>query len=348
MGKADGMLIGHEPVGMVEEVGSAVTSVRRGDRVVVPTHICCGFCAECVTGRSALCLTTHPGAAGAAYGYPGMGGYRGCQTELVRIPLADTNCLKLPGEPYDEYEHDFVLLADAFPTGFHAAELARVGPGDTVAIFGAGAVGLLAGLSARLRGAADIYVVDHVADRLDKATEMGFEPIDFAHGDPVDEIRDRLRRRRSGKAYRGEEADLGVSCGIDAIGFQARSRTNPATEDRHWLIRALAELVKPGGSIGIIGVFLDADRGLPDGPDAHGVIPVPWGTLFKKGIAIGMGRDHDLRYNRKLRDLIMAGHANPSVVVSHRLELAQAPDAYRRFDERSNGYTKIVLAPFPG
>jgi glutathione-independent formaldehyde dehydrogenase len=124
MGDVTGMLIGHEPVGVVEEVGSTVASVRPGDRVVVPTHICCGFCAQCVAGRSALCLTNHPGATGAAYGYPGMGGYRGCQTELVRIPRADANCLKLPGDPYDEHEHDFVLLADAFPTGFHAAELA--------------------------------------------------------------------------------------------------------------------------------------------------------------------------------------------------------------------------------
>ncbi|MCU1430512.1 MAG: alcohol dehydrogenase [Actinomycetia bacterium] len=345
MGDVNGMLIGHEPVGVVEDVGSNVIGVRRGDRVVVPTHICCGFCAECVAGRSALCLTTHPGAAGAAYGYPGMGDYRGCQTELVRIPFADTNCLKLPGEPGDQHEHDFVMLADAFPTGFHATELARVGAGDSVAIFGAGAIGLLAGLSARLHGAGDVYVVDHVPARLDQAGAMGFEPIDFTAADPVEQIRDRLRGQRSGSAYRGEEADFGIACGIDAIGFQARSRVDPDLEDRHWVIRALADLVKPGGSIAIIGVFLDRDHGLPEGPDAHGIIPVPWGTLFKKGISIGLGRDHDLRYNRHLRDLIVAGRATPSVVVTHRLDLEQAADAFRRFDARSDGYVKVVLAP---
>src|SRR5713101_4618559 len=115
MGEVDGMVIGHEPLGVVEAVGSAVVSIHKGDRVVVPTHICCGFCYNCVRGYSASCLTTNPGSVGAAYGYPGMGPYRGTQTELVRIPFADANCLRLPGEPGDAWEHDFVLLADAFP-----------------------------------------------------------------------------------------------------------------------------------------------------------------------------------------------------------------------------------------
>jgi glutathione-independent formaldehyde dehydrogenase len=125
MGEVDGMVIGHEPLGVVEAVGSAVVSIRKGDRVVVPTHICCGFCYNCVRGYSASCLITNPGSVGAAYGYPGMGPYRGTQTELVRIPFADANCLRLPGVPGDQWEHDFVLLADAFPTGYHATELAQ-------------------------------------------------------------------------------------------------------------------------------------------------------------------------------------------------------------------------------
>src|SRR5438094_7766014 len=153
MGEVNGMVIGHEPLGVVEEVGSAVVSIRKGDRVVVPTHICCGY--------SASCLTTNPGSAGAAYGYPGMGTYRGTQTELVRIPFADANCLRLPGEPGDQWEHDFVLLADAFPTGYHATELAQVTSGDSVAIFGAGAIGLLTAYCAlHLRGASEVCVVD--------------------------------------------------------------------------------------------------------------------------------------------------------------------------------------------
>jgi len=137
--------------------------VRPGDRVVVPTHICCGFCASCAHGFSGACLTNNPGKAGAAHGYPGMGGYRGTQAELVRVPFADANCLRLPGEPGDEHEDDFVLLADALPTGYHATELARVSPGDS----GAGAIGLMTALCAlHLRGAGVVYVVDRVPERL--------------------------------------------------------------------------------------------------------------------------------------------------------------------------------------
>ena len=347
MGEPTGMVIGHEPLGVVEEVGSAVVNVRRGDRVVVPTHICCGFCASCVSGRSAECLTNHPGAAGAAYGYPGMGGYPGTQAELVRVPFGDANCLRLPGEPGDDWEHDFVLLADALPTGYHATELAGVSAGDSVAVFGAGAIGLLAAMCARLRGAADVYVVDRIADRLDKAGEMGFEPIDFMAGDPVEQIlaHRRTARPRASSAYRGEDPLLGVTCGIDAIGFQARAQADPTREDPHWVTRALAQLLQPGGRLGVIGVFLDSDPGAVGEPERHGVLPVPWGPLFKKGVRIGMGRDHDERYNGRLRDLITTGQIRPSTIVSHRLALDQAPEAFRRFDERRDGYLKVILSP---
>jgi glutathione-independent formaldehyde dehydrogenase len=346
MGEPRGMVIGHEPLGIVEDVGSAVVNVRPGDRVVVPTHICCGFCASCVAGRSAECLTNNPGAAGAAYGYPGMGGHPGTQAELVRVPFGDANCLRLPGEPGDDWEHDFVLLADAFPTGYHATELAGVSAGDSVAIFGAGAIGLLAAMCARLRGAADIYVVDCVAERLDKVGEMGFVPIDFTAGDPVEEILAHRRTARAGSsAYRGEDPLLGVSCGIDAIGFQAQARTDTGREDPHWVTHALAQLLQPGGRLGIIGVFLDADAGAIGEPEAHGVLPIPWGSLFKKGVRIGMGRDHDERYNGRLRDLITTGQARPSTIVSHRLPLDDAPEAFRHFDERRDGYLKVVLSP---
>jgi glutathione-independent formaldehyde dehydrogenase len=348
MGEVTGLVIGHEPVGVVEEVGSVVASVARGDRVTVPTHICCGFCFNCVRGYSDACLTMNPGNAGAAYGYPGMGPYRGAQAELVRVPFADANCLRLPGEPGDDWEDDFVLLADAFPTGYHATELAQVSPGASVAIFGAGAIGLLAAYCAiQLRGASEVYVVDDIPARLEKAGEIGAVPIDFSRGDPVEQIVERRGRARAaaGTTWRGEEAMNGVDCGIDAVGFQARAFADPGYEDPEAVIHALARLVNPTGRIGIAGVFLPHDARASGELARRGDLAIPWGELFRKDVTIGMGRDHDERYNAHLRDLIIAGRVKPSVVVSHRRPLADAAEAFRRFDRRADGYIKVVLDP---
>ena len=222
LGGGQRIVIGHEPLGVVERVGTGVVNVRVGDRVTVPTHICCGFCPNCVHGYSAQCLTTNPGKAGAAYGYPGMGGYTGAQTQLLRVPFGDANCLRLPGQPGDRWEHDFVLLADALPTAFHATELAGVRTGDIVVIYGAGAIGLLTAMCAFMRGALQVFVVDAIPERLDKAGELGAQPIDMRDGDTVERILEQIARQRSGIAWRGEEANLGATVCIDAIGFQAR------------------------------------------------------------------------------------------------------------------------------
>jgi glutathione-independent formaldehyde dehydrogenase len=276
-----------------------------------------------------------------------MGGYRGTQAELVRIPFADANCLRLPGEPGDEHEHDFVLLADALPTAYHAMELVGVRPGDSVAIFGAGAIGLLSAFCAlRLRGAAVVYVVDRVPERLEKAGELGAEPVDFSVADPVVQITEhQQRRRRRSAAWRGEEAMDGVDCGIDAVGFQARDFERPDREAPRGVIDALSRLVNPTGRLGIIGVFPANDPEASGELERRGHLDVPWGHLFRKGVTIGMGRDHDERYNDFLRDLIASGRIKPSTIVSHRLALDEAPAAYRTFDERRDGYIKIVLDP---
>lgn len=340
-----GHSIGHEPMGVVEEVGSAVKSVKKGDRIVVPTHICCGFCPNCTRGFSAACLTTNPGSAGAAYGYPDAGDYPGAQAEYVRIPLADANCLKLPGEPGDAWENDFAMLADSFPTGWHATEVAKVGAGDPVAIFGAGAVGLLAAHSALLRGASVVYVVDAVKERLAKAEEFGAVAIDLSQGDPVKQIMEDRKRRRMDTAYRDEHAMDGVMCGIDAIGFQARSLNDPKVEDPGWVFRALTELVNPTGRIAVIGVFPPKDPEGVDPAENKGDLTVPWGKLFKKGITVAFGRDQDERYNLMLRNMIVAGRTRPGSIVSHRLPISAAPDAFRKFAAREDGYVKIVLDP---
>ncbi|HTW84764.1 MAG TPA: alcohol dehydrogenase catalytic domain-containing protein [Candidatus Sulfotelmatobacter sp.] len=346
LGGGKPLIIGHEPLGVVEAVGDAVVNVRAGDRVVVPTHICCGFCANCVHGFSGLCLTTNPGAAGAAYGYPNMGGYTGAQTQKLLVPFADENCLRLPGEPLDAWEHDFVLLADALPTAYHATELAHVQSGDVVVIYGAGAIGLLSAMCAFYRGAIQVFVADAVPERLTKAGELGAIPIDLREGDAVDRILSEISKKKSGVAWRGENANLGADVCIDAIGFQARDPKNWSQEHPTTVIDDLAQLLKPAGRLSIIGVFTDNDPDSPGDENAkHGRYPIPWGTLFRKGIIIGTGRDHDKRYHDHLRDAIVYGKLKPSTIVSHRLPLKDAPDAFVKFDARADGYTKIILDP---
>ena len=339
------MVIGHEPLGVVERVGDAVANVRIGDRVTVPTHICCGFCANCVHGFSAQCLTNNPGKAGAAYGYPGMGGYTGAQTELLRVPFGDANCLRLPGEPGDRFEHDFVLLADALPTAFHATQMVDVRTGDIVVIYGAGAIGLLTAMCAFVRGAARVFVVDAIPERLEKAGELGAIPIDMSKGHAADHILEQIARERAGIAWRGEEANLGATVCIDAIGFQARDPRDYALEHPTTVIDDLARIVAPKGRLSIIGVFLDSDPHARNNQARRGEYVIPWGALFKKGVTIGMGRDDDENYNDHLRDMIVAGRMKPSAVVSHRLPLRDAPDAFAKFDARSDGYIKVVLEP---
>jgi glutathione-independent formaldehyde dehydrogenase len=158
---------------------------------------------NCARGLSAACLRVRPGGFGAAYGYAGMGPYRGAQAELLRVPFADANCIPVPGEPGDELEDDLVLLADAFVTGWHATVLGEVTAGATVAVFGAGTIGLLAAYSALFKGAAEVYVVDAVPERLDKAGEIGAVPVDYRQGDPVEQIRE---LRRAGGLAPGEAA----------------------------------------------------------------------------------------------------------------------------------------------
>ncbi len=177
-----GMVLGHENMGIVEEVGPGVNRVKVGDRVSVPFNLACGTCRNCTEGWTSACLRANPsGQPGAGYGYPGMGPYWGGQAEYLRVPWADFNLLELP--PGTEHEKDFTLLSDIFPTGYHGTELAGVAPGRTVAIFGAGPVGLMAALSANIRGAAQTFVVDFHPDRLALAEKMGATSVNLAETD---------------------------------------------------------------------------------------------------------------------------------------------------------------------
>jgi glutathione-independent formaldehyde dehydrogenase len=341
------MRFGHENMGVVEQVGSAVNSIQEGDRVVMPFNVACGSCFNCTRGFTNACLVVNPEGVSGGYGYAGMGPYPGGQAEFLRVPFADFNCLKLPGKPGDELEDDFLLLSDVFPTGYHGAELAGVGPGDTVAVFGAGPVGLLAAYSSMLRGAAEVYVVDGIAERLAKAEEIGAIGIDFTQGEPCEQIA-RIRRGNTlvrGSLRPGEEKMSGVMCGIDAVGYQARSFDDPDQENPIQVIEELVHVVNPTGRIGIVGVYFPEDPGGVDKAAKQGQFKLPLGDLFDKGIAIGMGQTPVKKYNAYLRDLIVAGRAKPSFIVSHRLKLEEAPAAYEKFDSRTDGYTKVVLKP---
>lgn len=342
-GAAPGLVLGHEPLGVVEQIGDAVQTVHPGTRVVIPTHLFCGTCTMCSQGLTAACLRARAEGPGAAYGYPGMGPYPGAQADLLRVPWADANCVPVPGEPGDAREDDFVLLADAFVTGWHAAAtLAAVEPGDTVAVFGAGTIGLLAAYSALLRGAQVVYCVDFVDARLDKAGEIGAVPVDARHGDPVELIREDRRRVR---LPLGEEKLGGIDKVIDAVGFQARNRGDLDQECPSQVIDDAARLVNPTGAIGVAGVYPDKDLHPRPGTTMNEDLTAPWGTLFSKGVAVRFGRTHDRRYTRLLRDLVTSGRAKPGIVVTHHGSLTDAPELYHRFDRRQDGVIKAVLHP---
>ncbi len=315
-------------MGIVVEVGSGVASVKNGDRVSMPFNVACGFCKNCLAGKTAFCLTVNPGFAGGAYGYVAMGPYTGGQAEYVRVPFADFNCLQLPAG--DEHENDFAMLADIFPTGYHATELAQVGPGKTVTVMGAGPVGLMAAHAALIKGASQVFVVDQVKSRLELAESIGAKAIDFSAGDPVEQIKD---------ATNGE----GTDTGIDAVGYQATATSGE--EQPASILNTLVEVVRPTGRLGVIGLYLPEDPGAPDEHSAKGELLFKMGRFFEKGQTMGTGQADVKAYNRQLRDLIIAGRANPSFVVSKELPLADAPDAYARFDKREDGYSKVVLNP---
>ncbi|RKN37196.1 glutathione-independent formaldehyde dehydrogenase [Streptomyces hoynatensis] len=327
-GAKSGMVFGHENMGIVEEVGPGVATVKKGDRVVMPFNVACGFCRNCLAGKTGFCLTVNRGFAGGAYGYVSMGPYTGGQAEYLRVPFADFNCLRLP--PGEEHEDDFALLADIFPTGYHATELAQVSPGESVCVFGAGPVGLMAAYSAMLRGAAKVFVVDRQPDRLLLAEQIGAIPVDYSTADAVEQIREQTN---------GDGTDKG----IDAVGYQAT--VAEGEEQPALVLNTLIEAVRATGTIGVVGLYVPEDPGGPSESAKHGELLFRVGKFFEKGLRMGTGQANVKAYNRQLRDLIIAGRAEPSFVVSHRLPLEQAPEAYDQFDKRVHGWTKVLLKP---
>ncbi|WP_423920764.1 glutathione-independent formaldehyde dehydrogenase [Frigoribacterium sp. 2-23] len=326
-----GRAFGHENLGEVVEVGDGVEKVAVGDRVVLPFNVACGHCKNCEKGMTSYCLTMQPepAYAGAAFGFADMGPYQGGQAELLRVPFGDFNALRL-GDDSVEKENDYVMLSDILPTGWHATELAQVKPGDTVVIYGAGPVGLMAALSCQVKGASKVMVVDRQADRLKLAESVGAIAVDDSKVDPVQFVLD-------------QTLGLGADAGLECVGYQGQGEGGK--EVPNLIMNRLIASVRFTGHIGVVGVYVPEDPNSSDELAKKGQFALDWGMLWFKGISVGTGQAPVKKYNRQLRDLIAADKISPSFIVSHNLPLDQAPDAYRHFDARDEGWTKVVLHP---
>lgn len=339
-GMQKGDILGHEFMGEVIEVGSKVERLKVGNRVVVPFTICCGHCFYCQSGLWSLCDNTNPnnalleklyGASGAGlYGYSHLyGGYAGGQAQYARVPFADVGPVVIENGLKDE---EVLFLSDIFPTGYMAAENCNIQPGDVVAVWGCGPVGQFAIRSAYMLGAERVIGIDHVPARLKMAKEVSrAEVIDYGSNDVLAELNDLT-------AGRGPD-----SC-IDAVGMEAHGtgleyaydRTKQALSletDRPGVLRKAIMACRKGGTVSIPGVY----GGFID--------KVPMGAAFAKGLTLKMGQTHTPRYLRPLLQKIQDGEIDPSFVISHRVGLDDAPQAYRMFGERDTGCTKVVMRP---
>jgi glutathione-independent formaldehyde dehydrogenase len=326
-----GQTLGHEITGEVIEKGNDVQFIDIGDLCSVPFNIACGRCRNCKERKTGVCLNVNPARAGSAYGYVDMGGWVGGQAEYVTVPFADFNLLKFPDkEQAKEKILDLTMLSYIFPTGYHATEMAEVGPGDSVVVYGSGPVGLMAAYSAIIRGAGKVMVVDRHPDRLRLAEEIGAIPIDDSKGSPVD-------------AVLNETDGVGADKGCECVGYQAHDPDG--NEDPAMTMNNLVNSVKFTGRIGCVGVFVPQDPGGPDQMAQQGKAAFDFGMFWFKGQQLGVGQAPVKRYNRHLRELVHLGKAKPSWIVSHDLSLEEGPGAYEHFDKREDGWTKVVLHP---
>ncbi len=334
-----GDILGHEFMGIVEDVGPRVVNVNRGDRVVVPFTISCGDCFFCQRTLFAACETTNPGrgailnkkdtrSGAGLFGYSHLyGGYAGGQAEFVRVPHANVGPLVIPNTRLADEQ--VLFLSDILPTGYQAIVNAEVGKGSTVAIFGAGPVGLMAAACARMLGAERIFMVDHHAYRLDFAARTyGVEPINFDHtDDAANEIIDRTDGR-------------GVDGSIDAVGFEAKGSTVETVMTTLKIegssgaaLRQAIAATRRGGIVSVPGVYAGF---------IHGFL---FGDAFEKGLTFKMGQTHTQRYMPELLERIDQGDLHPEAIISHRVRLEDAPNGYEIFNEKREECRKVVMTP---
>jgi threonine dehydrogenase-like Zn-dependent dehydrogenase len=325
-----GHTFGHEFVGIVEQIGSAVETLKPGDRVLVPFNLFCGSCFFCQRELYSNCHNTNPEAtaAGGIYGYSHTtGGYDGGQAEYVRVPMADVGPYKIPDDIDDD---NAVLLTDALPTGYQAAEMGDIKEGDTVVVFGAGPVGIFAARSAWLFGAGRVIVVDHVDYRLDFVRR--YAPCEVINFREVGDVALHIKKMTDW---------LGADVCIDAVGCEASGSLAQTVTGRWTMLQAGAATalfwainsVRKGGNVSIVGVY---------GPTFNAV---PIGNALNKGLTLRMNQASVKRHVPHLIEHIRQGHLVPKEIITHRVPLEEVSDAYHIFSSKYDNCIKTVLIP---
>lgn len=352
-GMKPGRVLGHEGVGIVEEIGSNVRNLRRGARVVIPSTVGCGSCNYCRAGYYAQCVIANPMGPTAGtvfFGGPEMnGGLDGMQAEFVRVPFGNVGLVKLPEQVTDDQA---ILLSDIFPTAYMAAELAEIKPGDTVAIFGCGPVGQFAITSARLMDAGRIFAIDCIPSRLEMARAQGAEVINFNQENPVDVLRqltngsgpDRIIDAVGVDAVSAHEGPAKKEAAAHKLEYQEQRiqvapKTNP--QDGNWepgdapgqALNWIVDSVAKAGTLSIVGVY----------PETMKAFPI--GKAMNKNLTVNMGNCNHRTYIPRLVDMVRSGAIDPTEILTHAGSLVDALEAYRQFDRREPGWIKVMLDP---
>ena len=326
----EGDILGHEPMGIVEEVGAGVHKIAPGDRVVLPFNISCGFCWFCSHGLQSQCETTQNpehGTGASLFGYSALyGGVPGGQAEYLRVPHADYGPIKVPEGPADTR---FLYLSDVLPTAWQAVKYAEVGPDQTVGVWGLGPIGQMCVRIAKHLGAARVIGVDLVPERLNEAANAGAETVDLR---AVSDTADAVLEMTNGR---------GVDAAIEAVGLEAESSLADMVAqramvqmDRPGALRSAAKAVRRGGILSIIGVYTGR------------IQMFPLGTLFDRQITLRMGQANVRRWVDDLMPLLDERDVlGTETLATHILPLAEAPRAYEMFQKKEDGAIKIVLRP---
>jgi len=336
-----GDVLGHEFMGEVVEVGSDVHNLQVGDRVVVPFPIACGACRACERELYSLCENSNPNAGMAEkvmghspagiFGYSHMlGGYQGGQAEYVRVPFADVGPLKIEDDLTDD---QVLFLSDIFPTGYMAAEMCNIKPGDVVAVWGAGPVGQFAIASAYMLGAEQVIAIDRIPERLKMAEEQaGAHALNYEESSVLEELRELTAGRGPDHAIEA----VGMEAHTDVTAIQVYDKAKQLTRlstERPQALREAILAVGNGGTVSIAGVF----GGFMD--------KFPIGSVMNRSLTIKSGQCHVHRYLVPLLERIRNGEIDPSYIISHHLDLEEAPHGYEIFKNKQDECTKVVLKP---